>query len=705
MAYDIQPGFGATTPPANDTFADGVVLSMGLKPGTEAYKTAKAGIIWSGQQLNDAVETLQNTRAGKIVVAGSDLVSAADDMVANAIDGKYKADASGVVNIAKDTKQFLTAFQTLGERIGGSAGAAVAEIAAWGQFAAGCAGGIAAASVVPGWGTAAAAAGCALGFLVKIFGVFSPTAAYSAPNTQPRTLFKPRNTAMPFIAQDSIRLGQVLTHFYGVRFKTLKSKLDISTFLWFENYPAEPDVAEGQIGSPKKGVPGHNLYTILHMLSGPQTPQHAHDSIDNALLFLAAIRGRARMEGPGAGRRLWMRYIVDNDISVDAIAHGAYIGRSAIARQGTALIKCTIDVRDGSLPHVQNALGLSAINQQRTVLCDFTPFVLLDELLNFFSAVTLREVKSEGVSSFINKYGLGNDLPIANLYVQDGSTSSDRSGQPPQDGGKSPEYNSEPNCRTNLQRVPNECGAWNDYLISVPPPVGVLRETAAVRLCAAFSYIHMQYRWSAGAEAMRKDPTAAIEPINMADPADEMRLPVDPRQILPQSNVTTVGLYKARVYALRVEEKPSSSFLAIELFKRGGINPTSKTSPVIPSPSFAGENGFAAAVTSPAMLKQRIDAREALVQSAIAKARVAAALTPKIIEIAPSFMVPIDTKSIVIRDQKSFLQSTYSKGLLATARMKTPEELAARPGTGAGTGLATPLLVGAAALLALKFIK
>jgi len=692
-------GFGADeTQAALDASAEAAALSIDPTKGTK-YKTAKAAALWSGQQLNQAVELFQKTQAGKVVVAGSNMTELALSMVTNAKAGKYKADAGGVVNFAMDTARFLNSFEALGAQIGGSAGAVVAEISSWGQVAAGCAAGLATGP----WG----AIGCGLGFLNKIFGLFAGTPPpYAAANWVVRTLFKPRNTAMPYIARDTIRLGQVLTHWYGIQtYKTLLNKLSIDTFTWMGNYPEKPDIVDGQKLGAKKPIPGHNLYTALHMLSGPQLPQYAHASIDNALTFLAAIRGRAGMEGPGAGRQLYMRYVVDNDISVDAIAHGAYIGRSAIAKQGIALLNCSINAKDGSRSHIQRFLEgyifkILAGEESLTLLCDFTPFILLDELLNFFGAVTLREVKSEGARAFIDNYGLGNDLPLAHIYVHD----SDRSGKPPQDGGVSPEFEAEPNCRTNLLRNPSECGTWNDVLIATPPPTSTLRETAAVRLCAALSYAHMQYRWSGSAEPYRKDPFLAIEPINKADPTHEMRLPVDPRQILPTANVIPIGMNKARVYTLRTPDESPESSTPVELFRRDTINATSHTSAVIPTPKLAGGDNFTPARTTPEVLKQRIDAHEQIVQQAIAKARSA----------SPSTLLPPGAHPdgyVLSTEEVKALQAQAAKvssGISPFQPLVKPIDLVNVHGQSVlkpKTSLATPLLVGAAALLALKFLK
>jgi hypothetical protein len=580
-----------------------------------------------------------------------------------------------------DTSKFLGTFEKFGSVIGGQAGAVMKQAASWGQFAAGCAAGIAGSGP---WGVV----GCGLGFIEKIFGLFggAPT---QAPAHVPRTYFAPRGSAMPFIVQDTIRLAQVLKHYYGVSaYFSLWQKVEhVPRFAWIRDYPPMPDNTGDRLVPPSRPTPGHNLRTLLQMFCGPQNPLQADIAINNALVYLAAVRGRSRMEGPGGGRPLWMRYVVDNDLSIETIAHGAYIGRSAIAKGKVANITCNVSTMQSAREHIAGYFGGNIAVLQgdapAVLQCDFTPFVILDELINFFAAITSRElVATQARREFLNQYGISQQLPVSQLYVHDIGAAA-RSGKPPEDGGISPPYDPDPKCRTNLKRYPSDCERLGSELYHNPTNENVARETAAIRLCAAFSYLHMQYQWSGMIKELRSDPIGAIAPIDKSDPTWEMRLPVDPRQILSTGYVIPVGLQRAMVYNLRDGEEPVNPAL-FELNKRITTDPTQTfTTAVRPAPSRASGDGFTRAKTTPRTLVAAIDERERIVQQAIAKARAA----------APTLeMKPLDMRPMTLPG----FRTAYSQRLLATARMKP--ELERAPAT-------TPLLVGAAALLALKLLK
>lgn len=710
MSYTAPAGLGATTEvtQATDQLAEAAALQIDPTKGRK-YKTALAAAKWSGRQLDRTLTAFQTTKVGKITAAGGEMASSITAIASAARQGKYSADASGVVEVSMDATKFLGSFRQFASAVGGTAGDVMNEVAEWGMVAAGCAAG---ATVGPlGY------VGCGFAVISKLFSTFfkgKPLPYVDAPDI-PRTLFIPRNTAMPMIAQDALRLAQVLKHHYGIqtygeladRIKAVPLRNDRSGFEWlYQAYPARPDIQpDGTLGNVNKPLPAHNLRTILQLLGGDSALTN-DAGVSHALKFLAAVRSRDDLErdatGAIKGRPLWYRYQHDGDISESAIAHGAYIGRSAVANNGTAKQVVTINGIDwkyivgvtktqydpSCMP--EDSWCSEYIGAPQKLHADFLAFVQVDELINYFGGITIRELNDRTAAKtasgrsatvaekLVEDYGFGYALPISQATVKNALGA--RSGEP----SVKPKFEEEPECRTNLTRRPNVCDDFGPWLRNQVPET--VRDAAAVRLCAAFSYIHMQYMWARKVANYTSDIIADVPKLNFRDPAHEMRLPVDPRQVVARQIFVVGSQQSGTVWTLHPNEKVGNRVLS--LGKDRKKLPT-QTALVRPSPQY--QLPFARATSSPQVLAKRIDEHERIVQAAIAKMR--AVMNTYNPQLATS-----------IREHMRLVLQGGAAAAPGTTQYRI-KQLQSQLRIAPKGSIAGPLVLGAAALLALKFLK
>lgn len=671
-------GLGAIDPapaPSSATvqLAEGIARSIDPTGGSR-YKTAKNAAVWGATALDQAVERFTKTQAGQITLAAGNALDVAVDIGRSIQEGKYRADASGVVDISKDAFRAVEAVVgVLDKALGDAASATLKEVMDWTKIGVTCGAGIAAAGA---WGALA----CGLGTLAKLFNYIFDQREYLESWNVPRTLFVPNEASMPLIAADAVRLLQVLRHHYNVTsFAGLVSRLQVTEFTWLtRGYPMVPTMLGGRVvAQDNMPIPGHNLRTALQLFSFDQGTNAAAALANtrNGLAFIAGWRHGAF--GEPAGRGLYRRYDWDHDVNQRAIGTGAWVARSAALTDGTLRARVAIP-GVGDVGGWPGFAGAGAMLDNITVSADFRPFIVVDELINFFAAVTKRELANPVTKkALIEWYRIGQLNPTRHLYVRD----LDRSGEP--EAGK--RY--ETRCWTNLARAPAACEALAGGLeLGRAPFSEYLRDAGAARLMAALSFIHQQWAWSSTVAEARTDPLKLIDPINPAVLGSEMRLPVDPRQVVQSGTRWTLHPRGVEV---------ATAGQQLSRFVEGSKHATAASSTgglLRVSGAFDNALGYGPARTDGAYLTAMIDQREAIVQAALEKlrqARLAGAVAAG--------------KTVVVSPTLSLVSPAFKA--TPTGWQLAPTTFQALATAAQKKSMVGPLLLGAAALLAFKFLK
>jgi len=691
-------GLGATTDSAAATaLADQTASAFGA-PGTTAYRVARGATLWSGRLANAAVNELAKSRVGLTLQASNEMSSVAFKSYQKIASGEIQADASGVVDIAIDTAKFLDGLASFSKATlsGTQAGAVVSEVIAWGQVAAGCAAGIAGA---PGWGHLA----CGVSIIGKLFGDLLPSKIIRLGADEDRTIFAPNAENMPIVAADALRLAQVLRHYYGINsYAELITRLNLTRYRWLTGtgYTPRPVEVNGQLGVADKPVGGHNLRTILQMmdLDAGDWPNFSQSRIEDPLAFIALVRGRKGLEP--SGRPLFVRFNDDHDISQTVVGQVAEMARAGIVKYGKPEVSLLVVMGDGP-EHVTAVWPKFQPYSTPLNKADLGAFQRVDELINFFGAVTRRELTDPNVRfEIIERYQFGERSPVLGVFVRD----HDRSGEP--DAG--PQFGKR--CWTNLARTVDRLGEYgcdklNDRLAGSPSDQ-VLREAGAIRLMAAFSYIHMQHVWSSSIPANRRDPISDVSTLNPQDDADLMRLPIDPRAA--EQRVVfgkRVASWTMKYAAPKLPET--------EWYMEFGTGAHSQTEPLPPSSPGILPYELAAQAEQREKFVREVLARKKQMQlDAIRRTEEAWSATfgrpltsYELAEIRRKiYGIEVQTTAVLPQDVYKLAQKIIGQ-TASTLALKDPmrklDLRLERPGIGVGGAV----LLGAAALLALKFLK
>jgi hypothetical protein len=245
-----------------------------------------------------------------------------------------------------------------------------------------------------------------------------------------------------------------------------------------------------------------------------QTRKSRWANIKDALSVIERGRAQAEMAGgaslhptvfhPNGGRRLWHRYYEDNDINVPAVELGALLARSAIAARGTPI----------SSVHIWG-IDRQAYDKFDWEI-DFEPFMHVDELLNFFVAVTIQEMNDglNPVAPYDKAFG-----PMWRTVCETAQDPKRVGGPKACDPGFSESYWT--NLLPHKTRKEIVAGVW-----ARNPQA--LKDFAVIRLVSAWSYMHMLYNWTYASG--QQDIIAMTDKASVTDPFFELKAPVDPRQ-------------------------------------------------------------------------------------------------------------------------------------------------------------------------------
>lgn len=513
MSYVLAPGYRGL---GADDFSSGnqKALAKGIaervtgstsgKAFDVASKVAEFGI---GQAMI-AADYIGGTQAGKAMRHAGSAGAMAYSIIAKAKDNKYSPDASGVVDAAQDVDRFLGSVLSFA----GAAGAnqeVLNKISSWTSVGTTCAIGVTAAVTSTGVGAVAGGVACAFAVLGQVLAeIFGAEKTAIAGHDRARTIFQMNAENKAMIAGDALRLAKLLRHHYGVRsFRQLVSALDHRKFTWIsQKFPGRPPAGpDRKLTSPEEVIPAHNLDTILHMMAAQQYKENASFALKRVQDGLA-ILAEYRNDVEPSGRELFQVYNEDNDINVQTIGNGAFFGRCAAATTSSCRVK-------GTLLKSNDTRSWPGGNGTHTV--DMLPFVQVDEMINFFAAVSRVEQLTYG-RGYLQQYRFGLHNPVRFMSVGDSGSIST----------KWDEYSRK--CWTDLRSESGQDPMRRncDQLISkvLNGEHAALREFGAMRLMAAMSYLHMSWYWSGDAD--RQDPLAIDEELN------EINAPVDPRQVI-----------------------------------------------------------------------------------------------------------------------------------------------------------------------------
>jgi hypothetical protein len=640
----------------SDTQRAGSAAATALTQGRSEreQKLAQAAAALVSTQIDQAVDRFKQTTPGQIFYNAGKAADNVTRMIDKIKQGEM--DAAGIADVSGAGLAVLGNVTAIIAAAGGS-GAAVREITKWATTGANCAAGIAATG---GLGVFSCGLQVVAGLLEYI-----TSGPYTESWDTPRTIFVPTEASRGMIAADAARLASVLRYYYDVpSYLSLYERLAVhEEFRWLRSndipgaggslngdgrYPPRPVMVNGKVVTESTPIPAHNLRTILQVMS---LGMNQTSALGNARDTLAGVAGWRSGVEP-AGRGLYQRYEKDHDINQHAIATAAYWGRSvaAVGRGTTTTI--SVFGNSGDV----NDWPRKRTNYYVPVTVNLRPFIVVDELINFFGAVTSREIQQGGASNLTEKYGLGVQNPTMHMEV----CGTQRTGEPNScQAGKYSKI-----CWTNLSRATG--GNCDIGLILGMPSMELLRDVGAIRLMAAFSYLHQTYLWSGRdiGTRMANDPIRNL-PARGDDAVSELRVPVDPRQLVGNT--------------LAPEEQPPSNAARVGRISRAS---TRVEGPLVPAPN---ENGVVSwARKSPTTLRQYIERDQAIIKNALKQSG------QKILQIVTRATTPADLTAAMMQIRASGIDLNA-----ALANAKRTES----------GGVGTALALGAAALLALKFLK
>lgn len=431
----------------------------------------------------------------------------------------FALDAAGVANVAALGQAIVTAIGEIAKLAGGNAAIIDGSIG-WAAVGLGC---IASMSMGPITGVL----GCASALVLKMLassdaGLQWYSALVSGTHwdpRQPRAWLQLTENNSVVIQADAVRLAAVLKYYYGISStKDLWNRLPAGDIVEGTDFPGCYGSGWG-ICYPEMGNPptATTLAEIAALLQRHDIDSGSSSgSISSASLPITlGIPDRTKLESQS-----WTREMVAgapykfpdlSDVSVSMIEACAAAGRAAIAGSNTARVPYHV-VLDGAYGHVDEWRPYDASGA-----------IAVDELINFFSAVTLRQLAdsvqhASPATAIETQYLLASGpitMPVR-LYStlvtgrQGCWTANDTA------------------VNTGWGKAPADCTAMNLALAVGNSDLEAIREFAGIRLQAAMSYLLMLYKWTNGVG----DVIADVPLYPPGDIRYELTAPVDPRQAI-----------------------------------------------------------------------------------------------------------------------------------------------------------------------------
>lgn len=406
-----------------------------------------------------------------------------------AIVDKFKSDVpmdvSGVADIAGISHQITSSLTKLAVGFGLSSDVA-AEIEAWSGIAAGCA------SSVASMGPYAGGAACGLQVLGKIVDILS---AKPAVFDGPKAIFVPKKDQALVAAADAARLARMLRYGFGTsKYAYMAQRMvDVSRgignpYLAWPQYPGKDSQQKPAVGVEMRSAAAAMCFYLdkpddvwISEMHPWLTTNHVLVTAGEKEFF--GSQGRAWNE-----RDVEDAYSLDYDVNCEAISGLAHRWHSPYVSEGAAGVQ---DWRPG-----------------------LAGFVNLNYLLNAFAALSIHEWQTKRRAAILS-YLQPNELPVRLAAVCDSG-----------DGCRydwAATENYQPYgkwCWTSLNRC--DIGTSLCQTLRAKLDTGdrcYFRELAAIRLMAAFSYIHMVWMWA------ERDMIAELP--SPSDPYAVLEKPVD----------------------------------------------------------------------------------------------------------------------------------------------------------------------------------
>lgn len=513
------------------------------------YEAGKAAIYeYAYAQARDVLWQVSQSEIGKQITSVGNATYQAGAAAAKVLDiiKGGKLDSNGVVDVMKNTEVMVGAFAQVATIFGANPDV-VAQIQGWTSVAVGCAG----AMTAPPLTVVACAAQVVIQALSSIIGLGGGFT--EAPAGEPRAVFSPAfnasavspdaPTQATLLQVDASRLASVLRYQYGIpSFAVLARKLaEVEMFEWWREYPPRPVSGGTMAQNPPVGM---DMMSWLVCLDRHDDAEVSHANIRCCLDYLSVLRaapapfmGVIRTVESGLdGEELVGRTADRGDVNVALIELGAWVARGAIAATGKPLWLAHVNHTDRYAGIVGGAnweLGLPAGPGPRDVMLDFYPFLVADELLNYFTAVSFLDYTRTGcanpeASPVEVLYRSSGGLPLRFYEALDSKnrrysgycwtslTKARRAINPPC-------YAKAVSCATTPSDAQRDLG----FLCLQGNP-DAMKELAFVRLLCAASLLYMHKEW--GGLSPEADGVAALPSISTDDPLWRIRAPISPHQ-------------------------------------------------------------------------------------------------------------------------------------------------------------------------------
>lgn len=480
---------------------------------------------------NEFIEELnKNPVVQRLRVIGG---SAVDIGVATAsLVQQYKKgspDAAGILAWKAGIDKIIGGAIAFAEALGANSDV-MAEVAAWTGVGTVCATSITAGAMTGTPIAAAAGAAVCLGAVLSqvLKYVIQPTPDDDRKANQYPAVFAPNEFSNPRVQRDAARLAQTLSAWYGVdsvasiftRLKTaFVNRYDTAPRPIFDPQCNSKAYTQNIQGKPIPAVDTWAALVALDFDAGQRASWGAAtapiDNTRNGLFSLLKIVRPFETTNNLIG--LAMRHMNHHDISATVVRVAATLGRTAIVQGGLPRLhtKYNLWARDVDLAGVADKWVDSGYTNNRDgwrngavteVTSDLSPFIRLDELINFFVAVGERE-RAAGLLHDVT-YAYCQSLPIRWYGVL---------------GGQGEHYFD----RKWTNAWPGQDTGWLVEAV-LAGDRQACRELAYIRVLSAFSCLVTMYQWTT------MSPCASpIDPIKVARSESaalrQLTAPLDPR--------------------------------------------------------------------------------------------------------------------------------------------------------------------------------
>lgn len=532
----------------------------------------------------------------EMIAAGQGVFKDAKSWYINAERGGL--DASGIIDGANIALRAIGAVRNVAQAFGGES-ATFNDVTEWAGVAVGCASSITGGAAVGGYiGAAVGVVACGVSVFTKLLGYFQNRPRPLDTEKTALGIFTPQAEQLPLIATDAARLAALLKYRYGV--PSFASLI--------------PHVAanhERLRAFPPAGT------------SGPVPAWTPTDILSAVSYFPIVVDGNVRQSAvPGTQLDLG-----GGEEGYARVTYGDISGRVV----GIAIAKVVAQLQQKGV-NGRWRDELYGVKEYAPFLLDaFSGAIHYSELLESFAAMIEVE-RAEGISAAWQKV-----LPVRLWAVGDGSATDLWALTSRYSESKWTRWNG------GIAQGPREL-----VLRAQAGDADAISDLANIRLCAAFSYLHVAYHWPPTRTAvaplasmrMTNDMVADLPVLDGAIPVNSLRVPPNPRWSYANGKWT----------------RPTRASLTQQVrILETSLNPWIAKARALAESDFAGakvavagirlkaETALASKGTSTAEYAKALATGAALSASAAAAMQIAAARAPTAASVVP----PVTTSSAV----------------------------------------------------------